>query len=78
MGRRALCRGILDVGLGGLCEEISRKVAKIARKVKEKKARSLAHHAVGQRDKPKSEGEGQLWALVSAFIHGCKILCTFC
>ena len=66
VGRRALCRGILDVGLGGLCKEIAQKVAKTAKKVKEKKAPSLAHRAVGQQDKPKSEGEGQLWALVRA------------
>ena len=64
-GTEGFVLGMLDVGLGGLCKEIAQKVAKTAKKVKEKKGPSLAHHAVGQRDKPKSEGEGQLWALVS-------------
>ena len=46
-GTEGFVQGMLDVGLCVLCKEIAQKVAKIARKVKEKKGPSLAHHAVG-------------------------------
>ena len=62
-GTEGFVQGMLDVGLCGLYKEMMQKVAKIARKVKEKKCPSLVYHAVGQQDKLKSEGEGQLWVL---------------
>ena len=73
-GLKGFVQGMLDVGLGGLCKEIAQKVAKNAQKVKEKKGPSLAHHAGGQQDKPKSEGEGQLWVLGGVHIF---VLSTF-
>ena len=47
-GLKGFVQGMLDVGLCGLCKEIAQKVAKTAKKVKEKKGPSLAHHAVRQ------------------------------